>query len=77
MKYLLAPIMIVVGVLVMKYTVKITYFTGKIGFAEKYFQTMGGTYFWWRIVGLVILLLGLLWITGVVSYTSTPTFQLQ
>ncbi len=77
MRYLLSLIMMAVGILTMKYTVKITFVTGKIGFAEKYFQTMGGTYFWWRLVGLTLLVLGLMWFTGVFSFTTNPEFRLQ
>ena len=76
MRFIVAPIMIIVGFLVMKYTVGVTRTTGPIGFAEKYFSSFGGTYAWWRMVGFVILLLGLLWLTGVVRYTSNTQFQL-
>jgi hypothetical protein len=77
MKYLLAPIMIALGILLMKYTVKVTFITGKIGFAEKYFQSFGGTYAWWRIVGLAMIVIGLAWLTGVISISRNPAFQLN
>ncbi len=50
----------------MRYTVQITNFTGKIDFAERIFSAgMGaGTYTWWRLVGLAILILGALWLFG-------------
>ncbi len=53
----------------MRYTVQITDFTGKVDFAEKYFGKglAAGTYTWWRLVGLVLVILAGLWFIGLGS----------
>lgn len=53
----------------MRYTVEITGFTGKIDFAEEYFGKglAAGTYTWWRLVGLFFAILGALWFLGLAS----------
>lgn len=76
MRFIAAPLMMIAGFLLMRYPVQTTRITGQIGFAEKYFAGWGGTYAWWRICGLAILLLGLLWLTGVVHYNSNSSYQL-
>ena len=79
MRFIVSPILMVLGFLMMRYTVAITNFFGPIDIAEQYLKSFGGTYIWWRLLGLVILLFGLLWITGVVhiggssSILSVPT----
>lgn len=69
MRFFLGPIIIVVGILMMKYTVQITEFTGKLDFAEKYFGAgvAAGTYTWWRFVGLVFVILATFWMFGMLS----------
>lgn len=55
----------------MKYTVTITdQFTGQIDWAEKIFSNgfTAGTYTWWRLVGLMLVLLGSLWLFGIVNF---------
>ncbi len=65
MRFIFGPILIVLAVLMMKYTVQVTRVTGKIDFAEKYLTTgAAGTFTWWRLVALVIIILSLLWMTG-------------
>ena len=53
----------------MRYTVQITEFTGKIDFAERYLRGnfTAGTYTWWRLVGLGIIILSVLWFFGLTS----------
>lgn len=56
----------------MKYTVWITNQTGKLDFAEKYLSfPFAGTYTWWRLVGLVLIILALCWMTGILDFGST------
>lgn len=64
MRFFFAPIIFVLGVLIMRYTVPITNFTGKIDFAEKYLGTGigAGTYTWWRLFGLLLCILSVLWL---------------
>lgn len=72
MRYLLSIGMIVVGFLVMKYTVKITNIFGKNDFAEDHFSAgLGaGSYTWYRLIGLGILILGTLLLVGIIPYKS-------
>jgi hypothetical protein len=69
MRFILGPILVAVGILMMKYTVKITEFTGKIDFAEEYLGKglAAGTYTWWRLVGLVMAILGAMWFLGMLD----------
>lgn len=48
----------------MKYTVQLTNITGKIDLAEKYLGTGigAGTYTWWRLFGLGLCVISVLWI---------------
>jgi hypothetical protein len=77
MRWTIAPLMMVIGILAMKYTVQISRVTGPLDFAEKYFSGAGGTYAWWRLVGFVIMLIGLLWLTGIIHYTPNSTFDIS
>ncbi len=63
MRFILAPLVFLAGVLLMKYSVDVTNMTGKIDFAEKYFSAgLGaGTYTWWKLVGLGFCILSTLW----------------
>ncbi len=65
LKILGGLILIGIGILLMKYTVKITENVGKIDFAEKYLKApLNGTYTWWRLVGLGLIAISVLWMTG-------------
>ncbi len=70
MRFFLGPLIIVAGVLMMKYTVQLTNYTGKIEFAEKYLGTGigAGTYTWWRLVGLGFCILAVLWMMGKINF---------
>ena len=63
MRFILSPLVFILGVLCMKYTVIITNNTGKIDFAEKYLGSGigAGTYTWWRLFGLALCILSVLW----------------
>jgi hypothetical protein len=83
MRFFLGPLLIVAGVLMMKYTVQITNYTGKIDFAEKYLGggTAAGTYTWWRLLGLAFCILAVLWMMGILSFQPkagvTPSNPLE
>ena len=64
MRFFLSPLVFIAGVLIMKYTFQITNMTGKIDLAEKYLGTGLGnsTYTWWRLVGLAMCILSVLWL---------------
>ena len=68
MKILLSFLIFALGLACMKYAVQITdQFSGKIDFAEKIFGSgLGaGTYTFWKIFGLGICILSVLWLFGV------------
>jgi len=70
LKFILSVFIFVFGVLCMKYSVFITdQMSGKIDFAEKYLGTgMGaGTYTWWKLFGLAMCVLSVLWLTGYIK----------
>ena len=65
MRFFFSPLVFIAGILLMKYSVQITdQFSGKIGFAEKYFGTGigAGTYTWWKLFGLAMCILSVLWL---------------
>jgi hypothetical protein len=76
MRFLLGPLIIVLGVAMMKYSFWITQQTGKIDFAERYLQSpLAGTYTWWKLVGLILIALALGWMGGLLDFgaaTTTP-----
>ena len=74
MRWFFGPLLIVIGILLMKYCVAIGNYTGQIDFAQKYF---GGTYHFIRFVGLAVSIFGLAWLTGIVKYNPNSEFQIQ
>jgi hypothetical protein len=74
MRWIVSPILMVIGILMMKYTVGLTNITGRVSLAEKYLAGFGGTYAYWRIIGLGLVIFGMLWITGIVHYDSGSNF---
>jgi len=77
--------LILLGIVMMRYTVQITNFTGEVDWAEKFFQagTGAGTYTMWRLVGLIIALLGAMWLFGLLGligslfHAAAPGTNLQ
>jgi len=71
MRFFLAPLLFVVGVLIMKYSVQITdQFSGKIDMAEKYLGSGigAGTYTWWKLFGLAICVISVLWLFNMINF---------
>lgn len=65
MRFILAPLVLILGVLCMKYSVQITdQFSGKVDFAEKYLGSGigAGTYTFWKLFGLGLCVLAVLWL---------------
>ena len=64
MRFFLSPLVFVLGLLCMKYTVVITNNTGKIEFAEKYLGIgiAAGTYTFWRLFGFILCIISVLWL---------------
>ena len=52
-----------VGLALIVYTEPIKRFTGSIGFAEHYLGS-GGTYSFYKLLGVLILIIAVLWVTG-------------
>lgn len=78
MRFFLAPFVFIAGILLMRYTVAVTNFTGKLEFAEKYFGggLGAGTYTWWRLCGLGLSIISILWIFNLLPHAPaaiTPT----
>jgi len=69
MRFIFSPLIFVLGLLCMKYSVQITdQFSGKIDFAEKYLGggIAAGTYTWWKIFGLGMCILSFMWLFNLV-----------
>ncbi len=76
MRYVLGPLVMILGIAMIKYSFWITQQTGKIDFAEKYLASpLSGTYTWWKLVGLAFIVLAALWMGGFLDFgaaTTTP-----
>ena len=71
MRFFLSPLVFILGLLCMKYSVQITdQFSGKIDMAEKYLGTGigAGTYTWWKLFGLAMCVLSVLWLFNVLKF---------
>ena len=68
-------LLIAIGVLLMRYTVQVTNFTGKFGWAERYLAGGfgAGTYTFFRLLGLTFCVLAILWLFGVIDFTPAFT----
>ncbi len=66
MRFILGPIVVIAGILVMRNTAAITDMTGQLDWAERYLGS-GGTYTWWTICGLGLAILGAMWIFGLLG----------
>jgi hypothetical protein len=76
MRFILGPLIIALGIAMMKYSFWITQQTGKFEFAEKYLPApLSGTYSWWKLVGFAFIVLACLWMGGFLDFdqaTTTP-----
>lgn len=63
LRFLVAPLLMVVGVVIMKYSVHIADFFGKADWAERYLPA--GSYTMYKLIGLGFCIIGLLWMLGV------------
>ena len=75
MRWFFSPLLIVIGILLMKYTVGLTKITGPVSLAEKYLAGFGGTFAWWRIWGVIAVIFGMLWLTGIIHYDSSQNLE--
>jgi len=75
MRFFLSPFVFAAGILLMKYSVMVTdQFSGKIDLAEKYLGTGigAGTYTFWKLFGLGLCILSVLWFMGYLSSSAAP-----
>ena len=78
MRFFLAPLTFILGIIIMKYSVIITdQITGKIEFAEKYLGTGvgAGTYTWWKLFGLIVCILSVLWFFNMLPHGPATTLS--
>lgn len=80
MRFFLSPLVFIAGILLMKYSVAVTdQFSGKIDLAEKYLGVGigAGTYTFWKLFGLMLCILAVLWLFGMLpsgpANTEVPT----
>ncbi len=73
MRYVIGTIVIILAILMMRYTVQLTNIVGKVGMAEDYLRFPGaGTYTFWRLLGAVFIVVSLLWMFHYINLW--PTF---
>ena len=59
--------MFAAGVLILKYTEQVVRTVGKSGWAEQHLG-MGGTYNMWKIIAIVVMLFGFLYLIGAIDF---------
>ncbi len=69
MRFILGPLIIVIGIALMKYSFWLTQQIGHIDFADRYLPSpLNGTYTWWKLVGLAAIVIALLWMGGILDF---------
>jgi hypothetical protein len=72
MRFILSPLIIAAGVIMMKYAVPIANFTGMVDFAEKYMTGgLAGTYSLYKLIGFALCILGLAYLFGLFNFIPT------
>jgi len=59
------------GLAMIVYSVQLTRFFGKSWWAEQHFQFWGGTYFLWKLAGIVAILFGIIFALGWLDFLFT------
>lgn len=73
MKFVWGIIWVIIGILLMRYTFQLTNLFGKIDWAESHLRGgFGGTYTLYRLVGLFIIIIALLYMFGGVDILIKP-----
>ncbi len=65
-------LLLLTGISFMMYSEPLTRFFGKSSWAEYRMRQMGGTYFLWKIVGLVLIVIGFLFLVGTLDPILWP-----
>lgn len=55
---------LIIGLVLMIYTEPLIRTFGKADWAEAKFGTMGGTYLLWKLIGIIIIIIGFLFMVG-------------
>jgi hypothetical protein len=73
MRFVWGIMWVIIGILLMRYTFQITNLFGKVEWAERNLQGgFGGTYTLWRIVGLAIIIIAMLYMFGGIGSILKP-----
>lgn len=73
MKFFWGFVWVVIGTLVIKYSFQITNLFGKIGWAENHLSSgLGGTYTLYKLIGVVIIILAMLYMFGGLGFVLSP-----
>jgi len=73
MRFVWGTIWIIIGILLMKYTYNLTQIFGRFDWAEKYFSGgFGGTYFFYRLFGLAVIIFAGLYMFGLIDNVFGP-----
>lgn len=73
MRFVWGIITILIGIAVIRYSFQITNTFGKIGWAENHLGGgLGGTYAMWKLVGVLVCILALLYMFGSIGWLVRP-----
>lgn len=73
MKIVWGIIWMTLGFLVIKYSYQIVQYFGKVGWAERYLSGgFGGTYFMYKLVGVLVIIFALLYMFGALEILTSP-----
>ncbi len=81
MKFILGLIIIAAGVFFVWKTETMLRTFGRIGWAEEHMQIQGGSRMWYKLIGILAIIIGLLMVTGLAGGAAEailrPLFGLQ
>lgn len=81
MKFLIGVIIVVVGALMTAKANKFLTFFGRIEFFETRFGTTGGSRFGYQVIGIILIFLGIITMTGLIGgfmgWALSPLLQYQ
>ncbi len=73
MRFFWSLIGIIIGILILRYTYVLANAFGKIDWAEKYFGGgLGGTYFFYKLLGILLVILSALYMFGILDNLFSP-----
>ena len=73
MNFVWGTLCIVIGIALMRYTFQVTTMFGRVDWAERNLSSgMGGTFTLWRLVGLGLVLIGLIYMFGSIGFLVSP-----